>query len=144
VDFFLAICQGLGVALALGALVGVIGARFWTLNVTAAIGAIAGALDAAWSVSIDDQPVVCGVVVGLIGGWLGATVIFGLVSGAAQRAGGGFASPGFIVWIAALALAGISILLPPISIVALFGLGWLAVARRRRADRKYEGLRSLR
>jgi uncharacterized paraquat-inducible protein A len=37
-----------------------------------------------------------------------------------------------------------SILLPPVSLAALAALLWLASARRRRAERKHEGLRVLR
>jgi hypothetical protein len=44
----------------------------------------------------------------------------------------------------ALALAGLSILIPPVSLVALAGAIWLILAGRRRTERKYAGLRILR
>jgi hypothetical protein len=144
-DFFLAICQALGIALAIGALAGAAGPQGGTSAllewVAAALGAAAGAL----SMSIDDQSIIGGIVVGAVGGWLAARVISSIVFGAAQRAeGGGFGTVGLIVSVAALVLAGLSILLPPVSLVALLALAWLAIARRRRSQRKYEGLRSLR
>jgi Domain of unknown function (DUF4126) len=44
----------------------------------------------------------------------------------------------------ALILAGLSVLLPPVSLIALAFLAWLLLGQRRRADRKYAGLRILR
>jgi hypothetical protein len=49
-----------------------------------------------------------------------------------------------MVAVAAAALAGLSILLPPVSLAVLAALVWLGLSRRRRAQRKYEGLRILR
>lgn len=43
-----------------------------------------------------------------------------------------------------LALAGVSLVAPPISIVAIVFLAWLLLTRRRRDDEKYAGLRILR
>jgi hypothetical protein len=45
---------------------------------------------------------------------------------------------------AALAVAGLAVLAPPVSYLALAFCGWVLVVRRRRAARKYEGLRILR
>jgi Domain of unknown function (DUF4126) len=45
---------------------------------------------------------------------------------------------------AALAAAGLSILLPPLAIVVVAGLAWLLAGGRRRAGEKYAGLRILR
>jgi hypothetical protein len=45
---------------------------------------------------------------------------------------------------AGLLLAGLSVLVPPISLLALAFLVWLLIGQRRRADRKYAGLRILR
>jgi hypothetical protein len=143
-DFFLAICQALGIALAVGALIGAVVPRgdnpaFLEWG-AAAVAAVAGAL----SMSADDQTIIAGIVVGAIGGWLGARVISALVLSAARRAQGGPGSIALIVAVAALVLAGLSILLPPVSLLALLAVGWLGIARRRRAERKYEGLRILR
>jgi hypothetical protein len=44
---------------------------------------------------------------------------------------------------AGLALAGLSVLAPPVGLVAVALLGWLVVGGRRRGDEKYAGLRIL-
>jgi hypothetical protein len=143
-DYFLAICQALGIALAVGALVGAGGrggrAAVWLALLAGAAGGAAGGL----SMSADDQPIAGGIAVGAVGGWLAATAVSALVSGAARRAGGGARGVGFIVALAAAVLAVLSIVVPPGSLAAVLALGWLALARRRRGQRKYEGLRSLR
>ena len=143
-DFFLATCQALGIALAIGMVAGAIGPQGGISAVlewvAAALGAAAGAL----SMSADDQTIIAGLIVGAVGGWLAARVISSIVFGAAKRSEAGFGGVGFVVGAVALVLAVLSILLPPISLIALLGLGWLAIARRRRAGRKYEGLRILR
>jgi hypothetical protein len=144
-DYFLAICQALGIALAVGALAGATGPKGGTAAVLELVAGAAGAAVAGLSMSIDDQSILGGIAVGAVGGWLAATVIAAVVAGAARRAEeGGVGAVGFIVALAAAALAGLSILIPPISLAALVGLGWLGISRRRRAQRKYEGLRILR
>jgi len=50
----------------------------------------------------------------------------------------------FYAEVAALVLAGLSVLAPPVSLVALAFLAWLLLNQRRRAGRKYAGLRILR
>jgi hypothetical protein len=45
---------------------------------------------------------------------------------------------------AAVVLAALSVLAPPIGAIGLLGLGWLLVASRRREGQKYAGLRILR
>jgi hypothetical protein len=45
---------------------------------------------------------------------------------------------------ASLALAGLAILVPPVSIAAIVALAWLLLRGRRRDDEKYAGLRVLR
>jgi len=143
-DFFLAICQALGIALAVGALVGAVVPRGDNPAFLELGAAFVAAVAAALSMSADDQTIIAGIVAGAIGGWLGARVISALVLGAARRAQGGPGSIALIVAVAALVLAGLSILLPPVSLLALLAVGWLGIARRRRAERKYEGLRILR
>jgi hypothetical protein len=143
-DFFLATCQALGIALAIGMVAGAIGPQGGISAVlewvAAALGAAAGAL----SMSADDQTIIAGLIVGAVGGWLAARVISSIVFGAAKRSEAGFGGVGFVVGAVALVLAVLSILLPPISLIALLGLGWLALARRRRSERKHAGLRILR
>jgi len=70
-------------------------------------------------------------------------VVREVAAAAARRAeGGGFTAA--LIALAALALAGLALLLPPLGLVALAALAWLYLRRRRRAGRKYEGLRTLR
>ncbi|HEX5147008.1 MAG TPA: hypothetical protein VFV85_08295 [Conexibacter sp.] len=46
--------------------------------------------------------------------------------------------------VAALVLAGLSVLAPPVALVALAFLAWLLIGQRRRSGQKYAGLRILR
>jgi hypothetical protein len=76
-----------------------------------------------------------------------AVITFGVVNGVvagAQARHEGASSIGIIVALGALVLAGLSLLWGPVGLVALLGMVWLGSARRRRAQRKYEGLRVLR
>ena len=108
-NFFLAACQGAGLAVAAGAIAG------------------------AWP----------GWPLGARIAWLSFAVVSDFATGAAARAdGGGFI--GAVIVLAALATAGLSVILPPLGLVAVLGIAYLGVARRGRASRKYEGLRSLR
>jgi hypothetical protein len=143
-DFFLALCQALGLGLAAGVLAGAV-IRTGSPPALLAVGALAGAAVGALSMSADDESVVLGVLVGLAGGLVAALAAGGLVGGAVRRAdaGSGAAIPAIVALLAGL-LAGLSILLPPVSLVALAALMWLVGARRRRAARKHEGLRILR
>jgi hypothetical protein len=143
VDAFLAICQALGIGIAVGSLAGAGGveggARGGMTLLAAAVGLGLGALSA----SADDQSLLAGALPGLLGAALACPLISDIVAGAARRGGGG-APLGLMISIAALIVAGVSILVPPLALLALLALLWLAAARRRRAQRKYEGLRVLR
>jgi len=67
----------------------------------------------------------------------------GVVAGAQARHDGA-SSIGIIVALGALVLAALSLFVEPVALVALLAIVWLGSARRRRAQRKYEGLRVLR
>jgi hypothetical protein len=150
VDLFLEGCQGAGLALAAGAIAGAIagaarldGAPALLL---ALLGAVGGALLFGYSLSEADHPAWPGWVLGALVAALAFAVLRGVVAGAATRAGeagSGTAIAGFAI-LAALVLAGLSLLVSPVALAALLGLGWLALAQRRRDQRKYEGLRVLR
>jgi hypothetical protein len=150
-DLFLAACQGLGLALAAGivtgAIAGVVPERARGLIfVLLLAGAIGGALAFGASLESEDHPAWPGWFVGAAAAVIAFGVARSVVSGAASRAGAG-GSPAAIagtVVLAGLALAALSVLLPPVSLVFLGALAVLALRRRRRADEKYEGLRSLR
>jgi uncharacterized protein DUF4126 len=85
-----------------------------------------------------------GIPAGIAAALLAFVVVRGVLIGAHRRAGGSGELLDVYAAAAALALAGLSILAPPISILAVAGLLWLWVGQRRRAQEKYEGLRVLR
>jgi hypothetical protein len=155
VDFFLAACQGFGLALAAGTVTGAIagaaaardgaGPPASLLAILAGIGLVAGAILFGASLAAEDHPAWPGWPIGALAALLAFSVISGVVRGAATRMQG--ASPAMqVVYLAVAAaiLAGLSVFLPPVGLIALAAIGWLAVARRRRATRKHEGLRVLR
>lgn len=148
----LAICQGLGLAIAAGLIIGVV-----VPGVMPAWGAIVGAaplgvLAAAAALSGEDEALWPALPVGLIGAGLAAAVSRDVASGAARReresleAVTAQAPAGLIaiVVFAAIVIAALSVVAPPVSLVALAALAWLWLARRRRGERKHEGLRVLR
>jgi surface antigen len=153
-DFFLAICQALGIGLAVGALVGAFGPAGQQASRIALVAAVIGAALGALTMSAlppadllnhdDGESVIAGIVVGAAAGWIGATVVSAVVAGAMRRAGSDSAGLAGLVVIAAVVLAALSVFVPPLSLLALVGLAWLGVSRRQRDDRKYEGLRILR
>jgi hypothetical protein len=149
---FLAICQGLGFAIAAGLILGVVfppimptwGAVVGVapLGVLAAGAALNGADEALWPA----------IPVGLIGSGLAAAVTRDVAAGAIRRqrdqvTGAEVQAPSgvtVIVVLVAVVVAVISLVLEPVSLAVLFALVWLGVSRRQRAQRKHEGLRVLR
>jgi hypothetical protein len=153
-DLFEAACQGIGLSLAAGVLAGAVAATAEDergspgplLLLLLAIGVLGGAYLFGASLSAEDHPAWPGWFVG------GAIALFsfgiarGVVAGAAQRAGEQ-GSAGTIVAIAslgALVIAALSILWGPLGLLVLIALVALALGRRRQADQKHAGLRSLR
>ena len=123
--------------------------RYPTIVVLAAIGAIVCAAsfaengDVAWP----------GLVIGAVAAALAALVSSDVLESAIARAEGN--EPGsreadaanlLIVAFAAagIVLAAICLFVPPVALLAIAALIYLAASRRRRADEKYEGLRILR
>jgi hypothetical protein len=151
-DAFLAICQGLGLAIAAGLIIGavvppimpswgaIVGAA--PLGILACGAALSGADEAVWPA----------VPVGILGAGLAASVTRDVAAGATRRERAsldpGGSQPPFgvtaIVVVTAVVVAGLSLVAPPVSLVALMALAWLALSRRRREERKHEGLRVLR
>jgi hypothetical protein len=149
---FLAICQGLGLAIAIGLILGVVlppimpswGAVVGAapLGVLAAGAALNGADEAVWPA----------LPVGIIGAGLAAVVTRDVAAGAIRRetdqlTGAEVQAPSgitVIVVVAAVVIAGLSLVFEPISLVVLVALAWLWFSRRQRAQRKHEGLRVLR
>ena len=150
---FLAICQGLGLAIAVGLIIGVV-----VPPIMPAWGAVAGAaplgvLAAGAALHGADVAVWPALPVGVIGAGLAAVVTRDVVSGAVRRQQGGgpvepqAQSPGGVIALVVLVaavIAGVSIVLGPFSLLVLVALLWLWISRRRQAERKHEGLRVLR
>jgi len=142
-DLFLATCQGIGLSLAAGTFAGASGRRGVVGFLLAAAAAIGGGILFGASLSTADHPAWPGWPVGAVIAVITFGVVNGVVAGAQARHEGA-SSIGIIVVLGALVLAGLSLLWGPVGLVALLGMVWLGSARRRRAQRKYEGLRVLR
>lgn len=142
-DLFLAGCQGLGLALAAGIFAGASGRRDAIGTALLVAAAVGGAALFGLSLREEDHPAWPGFPVGAVVAWFAFTVTRDVAAGAAGREDAG-AATGILIAAAALMLAAVSLFLQPVSLVALAGLAWLALGRRRRAGRKYEGLRTLR
>ena len=135
--------SGRGLAVAAGALAGAPGRRggFATVLLVAAV--IGGAILFGVSLAEEDHPAWPGWPVGAAIAAASFFVISDFAAGAAARAEGGGFIGGLIV-LAALATAGLSVIFRPLGLVALAAIVYLGLARRGRAARKYEGLRTLR
>jgi hypothetical protein len=154
-DLFLATCQGIGLALAVGGVAGAIaggvaardeaGAPGPVLALLAGAGLVAGAVLFGYSLSSEDHPAWPGWPAGAVIALLSFAVTSGVVRGAATRAQEASAAAQVTYVVAAAAiLAALSFVLSPVALLALVAVGYLAIARRRRSARKYEGLRVLR
>jgi len=143
-SLFLAICQGVGLAIAAGMFAGASGRRD-AIGVLLAIAAAAGgAILFAVSMSNRDHPAIVGIPLGIILAVIAYGIVSSVVAGAQARVRGA-SSIGMIVAATALVLALITAFVwEPFGLLLLLLLLWLASARRRRAQQKYEGLRSLR
>jgi hypothetical protein len=149
---FTAICTGLGLALAIGMIIGVIVPPImpaWGAFVAAApLGAIAcgAALNGA------DEQIWPALLIGPAAAGGAALITRDVAGGAARRAQASIdqvraqtpAGVVAIVVLAAAVIAVLSLVLPPASLVVLAGFGWLWYSRQRREARKHEGLRVLR
>jgi hypothetical protein len=141
-NFFLAACQGAGLAVAAGAIAGAFGRRAIS-NLLLIAAVVGGAILFGVSLAGEDHPAWPGWPLGAAIAWLSFAVVRDFAAGAAARAdGGGFIAG--LIFLAALATAGLSVILPPLGLVAVLAIAYLGAARRGRAARKYEGLRSLR
>ena len=149
---FLAICQGVGLALAAGLLIGAV-----VPSVMPAWGAVAGAapvgiLLCAAALDGADESAWPAIPLGIAAAGFAAVVARDVVAGAARREAGsadhleaeGPSWLGGIAMLAAVILAALSLFVPPVSLVALAALAWLWLSRRRQAEQKHEGLRVLR
>lgn len=142
-SLFYATCQGIGLAVAAGTFAGASGRRGTVGALLAVPAAIGGGILFAVSLSNRDHPAWPGVPLGILIALLAFGVVSAVVAGAQARAKGA-SSIGLLVAAVALIVAVLSVFVEPVGLVAFLALLWLASARRRRAQRKYEGLRVLR
>jgi hypothetical protein len=142
-SLFLATCQGIGLAIAAGTFAGASGRRGAIGVLLATPAAVGAAILFDVSLSNRDHPGWPGVPLGIILAILAFGVVSAVVAGAQSRARGA-SSIGPIVAVMAVVLAAVTVFVEPVGLLALGALLWLASARRRRAQSKYEGLRVLR
>ncbi len=142
-DLWLAAFQGLGLALATGALAGAPGRRDGVGTVLLIAAAVAGGALFGISLAQEDHPAYPGWPLGALFAAFAFVVVRDIAESASRRTDGDSLTS-VLIAVAALALAGLSIVLPPVAVVAFIGLVWIWFGRRRKASRKYEGLRTLR
>ncbi|MSO41357.1 MAG: hypothetical protein EXQ70_05590 [Solirubrobacterales bacterium] len=150
-DAFSAICQGLGFAIALGLVIGTVMPPVMP-GWGAAVGAIPlGVIACAAALSGADEAIWPALPVGALGAGLAAVAGKDVTTGAVRRQGGspgaaegGTSAVSALVILVALAVALVCAVFPPLALPPLGALLWLVLQRRRRAGRKYEGLRVLR
>jgi hypothetical protein len=151
-DLLLASCQGLGLAIAAGL---VLGAVFPPVMPTwgAVVGvAPIGLLAAGAALQGADEAIWPALPVGVIGAGLAAVTSRDVAAGAVRRERDQLTATGvqapsgvtLIMVLVAVVIAVVSLVVPPFSVVALLALAWLWLSRRRREARKHEGLRVLR
>ena len=155
---FLDLCQGLGLALAAGLVIGAVlpaAIPSWGVLIGAAPLAV---VVSGLSLDAAGESVWPAIPIGIAAGGLAGIVSRDVVSGAARRqanaaaapaaasvdAQGGSAGVIAIVFLAAIVLAGLSIVAPPVSLAAAAALAWIWIGRRKREQQKHEGLRVLR
>ena len=141
---FSGICFELGIGIAIGMLAGTTGthgsARGRMTLLAAAIAAVLGALLSGTA----DVDVLAGAIFCLAGAVFACVVVSDVVGGAGRREGSGAGALGFLVSIVALLVVAIAIVVAPATLLVVAALAWLAISRRRRAQRKHAGLRVLR
>jgi Domain of unknown function (DUF4126) len=117
----------------------------WLRPVGIALGAALGALLFAGSLAAGGEEAWPGIPAGLACAVLGFAALGGLFERAARRLDeGGAGLLAIYAEGAALALAAVAILLPPLSFLAIAGFVLILLKGRREEDRKYAGLRVLR
>jgi hypothetical protein len=128
----------LGIGIAIGMLAGTTGthgsARGRMTLLAAVIGLVVGFLL--------DSPL--GAVACLAGAVFACLIVSDIVFGASRRQGSTAGALAFLIALAALVVAGLSLLFPLAVIVVVLALAWLGISRHRRAQRKHAGLRILR
>jgi Na+-translocating ferredoxin:NAD+ oxidoreductase RnfA subunit len=115
------------------------------IYVLAAIALALGALEASGSIADRSGTWWPGIVVGIAAAALGFAAARSLLGRVRARLDAEAAGTlPLYAEAAAVAAAGLSILLPPLAVLVVAGLAWLLAGGRRRAGEKYAGLRILR
>jgi hypothetical protein len=144
VGSFSGICLELGIGLAIGMLAGTTGthgsARGRMTILAAVIAIVIGAVLAGGA----GVNTLAGAFFCLLGAVFACLVVSDVVAGAGRREGSGAGALGFLVSLAALLVLAIAIVISPATLLVVATLSWLAISRRRRAQRKHAGLRVLR
>jgi Domain of unknown function (DUF4126) len=117
--------------------------------VVALIAAAVGALLFGGSLADEGDAAWPGLMAGAACGLLGYVASHAFFAGASARARARtedhpVSFMELIADVAAAILAGLAVAIPPVSLLALAFAGWVLIARRRRSQQKYEGLRILR
>lgn len=117
--------------------------------VIAAGTAVIAALFGAAALAADGEAAILGFVLAGLAAGASALVALSVLEGAQRRrAAASDAAPdgtlALIFGFAGIVVAAFALFAPPVALLALFGLGYLAAGRRRKAGEKYEGLRILR
>lgn len=139
-----AFCEGLGVGLAVGLVCGATALEGSARGGMTLLAAILGLALGALAVSIGDGSAIVGLFGGLIGAVIACVTASDVAAGARRRGGGGAGAIGLMLAFFALIVLAIAVLVPILSLVPAIGILWLGITRRRKAQRKYEGLRVLR
>jgi hypothetical protein len=142
---FISACEGTGLALGAGLVVGAVaGAQKSQPRAVAVLAAGIGAAVFASALNSSDHPIWPGLLLGPVCAILAFALAASLVAGAARRRGAAAGALAVYVILAGLIVAGLALVVAPVSLVVLVAVIALVLARRGREGRKYEGLRVLR
>lgn len=144
-DSLFTILLGIGIGIAVGTGAASTGTISDLRSPAAVVGVLLAAAVAAIVGLVRDESIALAAAGGVIGGTLAVAVLGGFVQGAQRRAAAKGLVAGLALWLSLfeLVVIGATLLWPPIAVLPLLGLIWLAISRRRREPRKYKGLRSL-
>lgn len=142
ISAFETICLGTGIGIAIGMLTGTTGLEGSARGRMTVLAVIIGLVFGYLLTSVFDGSVWVGAVFTAIFAGFACAVSSGVIAGATRR--GGTAALAFLMVLLAVLIAAFTILFVYFAIIPAAALIWLAIQRRKRADRKHAGLRVLR
>jgi len=142
ISAFETICLAAGIGIAIGMVAGTTGLEGSARGRMTVLAGIIGLVFGYLTASVFDGSSLPGALSGGLFAGFSCAVVSGVIAGATRR--GGTLALAFLTVLAAVIIAAISILFPYFAILPAAGLIWLAIGRRKRADRKHAGLRVLR